>query len=339
MAEQINWGVLGNATIARKCVIPAIQKSNNGRVNALGTRSPAAAEKTARQFDIPRVYDGYEALLADSTIDAVYLPLPNHLHLPWTLNALAASKHVLCEKPLALNAAEAERMAEAAKDADRLLMEALMYRFHPRSREIKRRITGGEIGVARMVRAAFCFHIDREIYESADNIRLKPGTGGGSLLDTGCYCVSAARWYLGAEPTAVQAQAIYHPSGVDCHLAGLLRFGDDALATIEASFISTLQQTCTIVGSEAAIELPHDAFIPWEKDACYVVRKQSEETGATRTVAGADEYRLMVEHFARAAMRRAKPACPPEDSVGNMRVLDALALAAKTGKRIDLQAT
>lgn len=338
MADQINWGVLGNAAIARKCVIPAIQKSNNGRVIALGTRSPAAAEKTARRFKIPRVYDGYEALLADKTIDAVYLPLPNHLHLPWTLNALAADKHVLCEKPLALNAAEAEKMADAAKDADRLLMEALMYRFHPRSREIKRRVAGGGIGVPRMVRAAFCFHIDRKIFESADNIRLKPETGGGALLDTGCYCVSVARWYLDAEPTAVQAQAIYHPGGVDCHLVGNINFGDNALATIEASFVSTLQQTYTVVGSEAAIELPHDAFIPWEKDASYVVRKQSEDTGTTHTVAGADEYRLMVEHFAGAVLNRTKPACAPEDSVGNMRVLDALALAAKSGKRIDLEA-
>jgi predicted dehydrogenase len=337
MADKINWGVLGNATIARKCVIPAIQKSNTGRVTALATRSPSAAKETARQFDIPRIYEGYRALLADDTIDAVYLPLPNHLHLPWTREALAAGKHVLCEKPLALNAAEAGEMAAAAKAADRLLMEALMYRFHPRSQEIKQRVTAGDIGVPRLVRAGFCFHIDKKIFESADNIRLKPETGGGALLDTGCYCVSVARWYLDAEPTAVQAQAIYHPGGVDCHLVGTIRFGDSALATIETSFMTALQQTYTVVGSEAAIELPHDAFIPWETAASYVVRKQKEASGTSHTVAGADEYRLMVEHFASAAMSRAKPACPPEDSIANMRVLDALARSAKTGKRIDLQ--
>lgn len=336
MTDQIKWGVLGNATIARKCVIPAIQKSGSGRVAALATRSPEDAEETARKFDIPRVYEGYGALLADAAIDAVYIPLPNHLHMPWTLKSLAAGKHVLCEKPLALNADEAKKMAAAAEDADRLLMEALMYRFHPRSQKIKQMVTDGEIGVPRIVRAAFCFHIDRKILDSGSNIRLKPDQGGGSLLDTGCYCVSVARWFLGAEPTRVQAQAIYHPGGVDCQLVASINFADNALATIETSFISGLQQTYTVVGSEAAIELPHDAFIPWEKDTTYTVRKQSEEIGKEYTIAGADEYQLMVDHFARAAIKRSKPPHSPGDSIQNMRVLDALARAAKTGKQIEL---
>ena len=338
MTEQIRWGVLGNATIARKCVIPAIQKSDTGYVAALATRSPSAAKGTASKFDIPNIYDGYEKLLDDETINAVYIPLPNHLHMPWTLEALAAGKHVLCEKPLALNAAEAEKMAAAARDAGRLLMEAFMYRFHPRSKEIKKLITDGRIGIPRMVRAAFCFHIDNLVYESGDNIRLKPDMGGGSLLDTGCYCVSVARWYLGSEPTSVEAQAIYHPDGADCQLVANINFSDNALATIETSFISTLQQTYTIVGSEAAVELPHDAFIPWEKNTEYFVRKQSQEKGEAYTVAGADEYQLMVEHFAEAIMNRLQLAYPPEDSIRNMRVLDALALAAKNGKRIDIKA-
>ena len=338
MAEQIRWGVLGNATIARKCVIPAIQKSKNGCVAALATRSPSAAAETAHQYDIPRVYDDYETLLADNAIDAVYVPLPNHLHMPWTLKSLAVGKHVLCEKPLALNANEAEKMATAARQADRILMEAFMYRFHPRSAAIKKLVSDGHIGIPRMVRAAFCFHIDEALYESGDNIRLKPDMGGGSLLDTGCYCVSVARWYLGMEPTSVAAQAIYHPGGVDCQVTATLNFSDNALATIETSFISTLQQTYTIIGSEAAVELPHNAFIPWEEDAAYMVRKQAEETGKEYRVAGADEYQLMVEHFADAATNRLELAYAPEDSINNMRVLDALALAAKTGKRIDIKA-
>lgn len=336
MAELLKWGVMGNATIARKCIIPAIQKSDNGRVAALATRSPADARETARQHNIPVVYEGYENLLADGDVDAVYIALPNHLHMPWTLKSLAAGKHVLCEKPLALNAREAETMAAAATDADRLLMEAFMYRFHPRSRKIKRLVADGRIGRPRLVRAAFCFHIDSEIFDSGANIRLKPETGGGSVLDTGCYCVSVARWFLSSEPTSVQAQAIYHTSGVDCQMVANLFFANGALATVETSFVSALQQTYTIVGSEAAIELPHDAFIPWEKDTIYVVRSQDQEIGEHYPIAGADEYRLMVDHFAEAALGRVELAFSPRDSICNMRVLDALAKAAKTGKQISV---
>jgi predicted dehydrogenase len=305
-------------------------------VTALATRSPADAEETARQFGIESVYEGYEALLADEGIDAVYIPLPNHLHMPWTLRSLAAGKHVLCEKPLALNAAEAGAMANAASDAGRLLMEAFMYRFHPRSRKIKKMVAAGEIGTPRLVRAAFCYHMDEDIYNRGDNIRLKPQTGGGTLLDTGCYCVSVARWLLAEEPLSVHAQARYHPSGVDCQLTANLYFESGAMASVETSFISALQQTYTVVGDQAAIELPHDAFIPWEKDAAYIVRARAEENGRHYTVPGADEYQLMVTHFAEAARGRVKPECSIQDSIANMLVLDALALAAKTGERIEL---
>jgi len=336
MADRIRWGVMGNATIARKCVIAAIQKSGNGRVAALATRAPAMAAETVRRFDIATVYGDYADLLSDGNIDAIYIPLPNHLHLPWTIKALAAGKHVLCEKPLALNAAEAGVMAAAARDADRLLMEAFMYRFHPRSLRIKQLVADGGIGAPRLVRAAFCYHMDTTIFDSGDNIRLKPEMGGGALLDTGCYCVSVARWLLGEEPASVQAQALWHPGGVDCQLTATLRFARGALATVETGFITALQQTYSVVGSEAAVELPHDAFVPWEKDTTYAVRARTEETGSLYTVAGVDEYRLMVTHFAEAALGKTELAFSLQDSIGNLRVLDALALAAKTGKRIDL---
>lgn len=336
MSDMVNWGVMGNATIARKCVIPAIQKSGNGRVTALATRSPETAAETARAFGIPNVYEGFEPLLSDETIDAVYIPLPNHLHMPWTLKSLAAGKHVLCEKPIALNAEEAAKMAAAAEDADRLLMEAFMYRFHPRSRKIKDLITAGDIGTPRLLRAAFCFRIDEDIYESGDNIRLRLEMGGGALLDTGCYGVSVARWLLGGEPSAVQAQALYHKGGVDCQIAASLLFPGGAVAIVEASFITALQQTYSVVGSEAAVELPHDAFIPWENDTFYVFRKRAEDVGKQFKVAGADEYQLMVTHFARALRGRTALAFSTEDSISNMRVLDALAQAARTGNRTEV---
>lgn len=336
MAETVKWGILGNAEIARVCVIPAMQKSRNGKVHALASRSPERARQVAAENNIARVYGDYDDLLSDPEVDAVYIPLPNHLHHPWTLRALRAGKHVLCEKPLACDAREAQEMVSVAADAGLLLMEGIMYRFHPRSQRIKEIAANGSIGTVRLVRSAFCYPMDKELLESGQNARLKPDMGGGALLDVGCYSVSVARWFLDAEPTQLQAQAVYHPAGVDVHFVGSLRFSGNGFATLEASFISALQQTYTIIGADGAIELPHDAFIPWEKDAIFTVRHKDQEVGEQHVTSGADEYELMVEHFADAVLGKATLALTPEESVRNMRVLDALAEAAKTGKTIRL---
>ena len=336
MPDKIRWGVMGNATVARTCVIPAIQKSRNGLVHALATRRPANAGRVAAEHHIERIYDRLEALLEDPAIDAVYIPLPNRLHLPWTLKALAAGKHVLCEKPIACNAQEADAMAKAAGRGKLLLMEAFMYRFHPRSRQIKQLVSEGRIGQPCLVRSAFCFHMAKEVLEAGDNVRLRADMGGGALLDVGCYSVSVARWMLGAEPTQVQAQAIYHDTGVDVHVVGTLQFPGGGLATLEASFISALQQTFTVVGTGGAIDLPHDAFIPWQKDAEYILRGQDQETGCKQVVPGADEYQLMVEHFGDAVLGKSELDFLFEDSIANMKVLDALAQAARSGNTVKL---
>jgi predicted dehydrogenase len=327
---------LGNALIARKCVIPAIQKSRNGRVQALATRSPLTADEVVNKNKIGRVYDSYDALIADPAVDAVYIPLPNNLHYPWTLKALSAGKHVLCEKPLACNAREARAMADQAAASGKLLMEAFMYRFHPRSRRVKQIVDEGGIGSPCLIRSAFCFHLDDAVLKSGGNIRLKPEMGGGALMDVGCYGVSVARWIAAAEPVKVQAQAVYHPAGVDLHMVGTLGFADEKLAVFEASFISALQQTYSVVGSNGAIELPHNAFVPWENDAVYTQRKQDDEEGDTHTVRGADEYQLMVEHFAAAVLKKTDLFYSPDDSIANMRVLDALSEAARSGQTVHL---
>lgn len=330
VSDTIKWGVLGNASIARTCVIPAIQKSHNGTVHGLATRDPEKARPVAATHNIPHLYGSYEGLLADPAIAIVYNPLPNHLHHAWTLAALKRGKHVLCEKPLALSAAEAEEMAEAAAAAGLLLMESYSYRFHPRTRRIKKMVAESAIGRPCLVRSAFCFHLGEELLNSGDNPRLKRETGGGALLDVGCYSVSVSRWLLGSEPTHVQAQAVYHPGGVDLHFVGSLRFPGDVLATLEASFITALQQTYTVVGSEGAIELPHDAFIPWEKDAVFTLRSKEQEAGVEHSTPAADGYQLMVEHFGEAVSGKIDLAYPTADSVWTMRVLDALAEAART---------
>jgi len=336
MTERVKWGVLGNATIARVCMIPAIQRSKNGIVRALATRFPEQAVPVVSGNRIEHVYDSYEALLADPEIDAVYVPLPNHLHHPWTIKALQAGKHVLCEKPLACNARQAQEMSEMASKAGLWLMEAFMYRFHPRSRQIQGKVAGGEIGEPCWVRATFCFHIGEERLSDSDNPRMRPEMGGGALLDVGCYGVSVARWLLGAEPKRLQAQATYHSSGVDVHFVGTLCFADRQLAIVEASFVSALQQTYSVVGTEAAIELPHDAFIPWEKDALFSLRGRDQEIGEEHMVSGVDEYQLMVEHFSGAVLGQIAPTFSPEESVRNMMVLDGLAEAARTGRTIEM---
>ncbi len=336
MTVEVRWGVLGNAGIARICVIPAIQRSRNGRVRALATRHPAQAAWVQSENNVDRIYDRYEALLEDPAIAAVYIPLPNHLHRPWTLKALHAGKHVLVEKPIACNANEAREMAEAARRHDRILMEAFMYRFHPRSLKIKQLVREGRIGEPRLVRSAFCFHMDRETLEAGSNVRLRPETAGGALLDVGCYSVSVARWMMGAEPTQVQAQAVRLDSGVDLHVVGTLQFPGGGLATLEASFISALQQTYTVVGTGGAVDLPHDAFIPWHRDAEYILRGQDDEAGCRHVVPGADDYQLMVEHFSDAVLGGTRLDSSLEDSIANMRALDALAQAALTGNTVRL---
>ena len=337
MESEIQWGIMGNATIARKCVIGAIRKSRNGSLRALASRSPDTARDVVTRHGIPELYASYQALLDDPAVTAVYIPLPNHLHRSWTEKALAAGKHVLCEKPLACNAEEAEAMAAAARQADRLLMEAFMYRFHPRSRRIKQMVEQGEIGATRLVRAAFCYHMGADVLQNGVTPRLQTEMGGGALLDVGCYGVSVARWLMNAEPMRVQAQASCHPSGADWHLVGSLYFGPRRLAVVEASFIPALQQTYSVVGDRGAIDLPHDAFIPWEKDAAYTLRKKDEEVGKEHVISGADEYQIMVEHFADAVLGRTALDYTPDDSIANMRVLDALSQAAKTGNTVYLE--
>jgi xylose dehydrogenase (NAD/NADP) len=333
MNFSLKWGILGNATIARKCVIPAIFSSANGRIQALASRDPEKAETLARKYNITRLYSHYESVIEDKQVDIVYIPLPNHLHKEWTIRALEAGKHVLCEKPLACNAAEAMEMGAVASKKGLHLMEALMYRFHPRSRTIHKMVSQGKIGALRLVRVSFCFHMEEHLLKKKENARLKKN-GGGAFLDVGCYGVSVARWMMGENPESVQAVAHFNADGVDIHSVGILHFRNGGLATIEASFISSLQQTYSIVGEKGSIELPHNAFIPWEKDATYVYRNRNEEIGRKEVVPGADEYRLMVEHFSDVLIHGTSPLVEIFDSIQNMRVLDALAESARSGQRV-----
>ena len=333
---MVRWGVLGTAQIAKVCVIPAILKSKNGVLQAISSRTLGKAQALVEKYRQGVAYKGYAALLEDPEIDAVYIPLPNQLHKEWTIKALGAGKHVLVEKPFAMNAGEAEAMVDAAQRHGRLLMEAFMYRFHPRSLRIKQLVEEDALGRISLIRSAFTFPVKRD----GSNERLfLPEMGGGALWDVGCYGVSVARWLLSEEPIAVSAQADYSEDGVDTNFAGTLRFPSGALAVVESSFSAALQQTFSIMGENGAIELPHDAFIPWEKDATFLLRGANDEHGQIVRVPGADEYQLMIEHFADALQGNAQLAISPGDSVNQMRILDALGRAARSGEGVKLEDT
>ena len=328
---MIGWGVLGNATIARLAVVPAIHRAENGYLAAVGSRSQERAAALA-QGSSATTYDSYEAVLLDPAVDIVYIPLPNHLHKPWTLKALAAGKHVLVEKPFALNATEAAAMSAAAEAAGKVLAEAAMWRYHPRSRRIRERVQAGDLGAIRSIRAAFTFLVTPD----QGNQRLfSRAMGGGSLWDVGTYAVGLARWLLDEEPVAVTAQALWQDEGVDISLVGTLRFGSGALATIESGFTMALQQTFTIAGTAGAIEFAqHDAFIPGQGPAGYQWRGPAAPAGETVLLPGADQYQLMIEHMGAVIMGQQTLAIPPADSVKQMIVLDALMAAAQKQQTI-----
>jgi D-xylose 1-dehydrogenase (NADP+, D-xylono-1,5-lactone-forming) len=330
---MVRWGVFGTAQIAKVCVIPAIMKSKNGVLQAVASRDLAKAQALVAKHRQGIAYESYAALLEDPEIDAVYIPLPNQLHKKWTIKALGAGKHVLVEKPFAMNASEAEAMAEAAQHHNRQLMEAFMYRFHPRSQRIKQLVEQGAIGQISLIRSTFTFPVKRD----GSNERLfLPEMGGGSLWDVGCYGVSVARWLLCEEPITVSAQAVYSESGVDINFIGTLRFASSALAVVESSFTAALQQTFSVIGESGAIELPHDAFVPWEKDTTFILRGAHDEHGQIVTIPGADEYQLMIEHFADVVQGHAQLAYSPVESVNQMRIMDALARAARLGEVVQL---
>ena len=282
--------MLGAADIARKALLPAIAASNNGRVVAMASRAPERAREMLAPYADARVCDSYEALLEQNDVDAVYIPLVNSLHKEWTLRAMAAGKHVLCEKPLAMNAPEAEEMASAAEAAGKLVMESFMYRFNPDTRAFVESLRD-----ALHLQTSFGFRLS----DSA-NYRMHAALGGGALLDVGCYAVSITRWILG-EPVEVLARA-HVEYGVDMTVSSLLTFPTGATASIWASFESPEEQDLTVVTRD-------------------IVHRRDQPFTAGHPD---DPYRLMVESFGESILRDRPLALPLSDSIANMRVLDRI---------------
>lgn len=321
MPRKVRWGILSTARIGVRRVIPALLRSTTGVAHAVASRDLARAQALATKFDIPRAHGSYEALLADPEIDAIYNPLPNSLHLEWTVRAVQAGKHVLCEKPLGLTATQAQTMVDAAAHASVVLQEAFMYRFHPQIDEMRQRIASGAIGTPWLVRAAFTFTAS-----SPNDIRLNAALGGGGLLDVGCYCVNISRLVLAA-PRSGWATATLE-GGVDVRLAGLIQFSAGT-ASIDCGLRAPYRQFCEVVGSDGTIMVPRP-FQPEEEPAVFVVRSGNHEERVE--VTGTNQYTLMLDHMGACILERRPPRFPPEDAVSNMRVLDALAAAARSGQ-------
>jgi predicted dehydrogenase len=325
LMRHVRWGILSTARIGVRRVLPALLRSQTGKAHAVASRDLARARTVATQFNIPRVHGSYEALLADAEVDAVYIPLPNSLHMEWTVRAAQAGKHILCEKPLGLTAAQAQTMAEAASRAGVLLQEAFMYRFHPQIDEVRRRLESGAIGTPWLVRAAFTFGVT-----SADDIRLSAPLGGGGLLDVGCYCVSVSRLLLG-KPESGWATGTFE-RGVDVRLAGMLKF-PTATALIDCGLRAPYRQFCEVVGSEGSIAVPRP-FQPEEDPAVVVVRSGKQEDRVE--LPGTNQYTLMLDHMGTCILEKQPPRFPPEDAVANMGVLDAFAASARSGQVVPM---
>jgi len=323
-ARTLGWGTLSTANIGRAAVNPAIQASRNGALLAVASRDPARAEAFGEEWGIPTRYGSYDALLADERIDAVYNPLPNSLHLEWTLRAAEAGKHILCEKPLGLNEAECREMAAAARANGVKLLEAFMYRFHPRTERVLEMVGEGRVGDLRTIRSAFTFRLTRP-----DNIRLDPELGGGALMDVGCYCVNVSRTMVGAEPAEVQARAVWTETGVDGQLAGMLRFENDVLATFDCALTMERSEFYEVAGTDGVLRVPA-AYLPGTKDVAILEHRGRGEVVEHRSP-GADEYLLMVEHFADCVLDDRPLRYSAEEAALNMRVIEALYRSARAG--------
>ena len=312
-----NWGILGPGFIATRAIIPAIQEVSNSRILAVASSNEQRAREVALRFGIERPYSAYQALLDDPDIGVVYIALPNHLHHEWTIRAAVAGKHVLCEKPLALYAAECNEMITACQQANVLLMEAVMYRFHPRMLYLKQMLVARELGDVRFLHAAFSFN-----FNAPGNYRAFKQFGGGALLDVGSYCVNAARWLIGSEPDSSQVAITYSRETIDLNTNAVLRFGEDVSAHIQCSFVAAEHQTIEVVGTTGAVTAPL-AFTAWRDDTTMLLIQRGS-VFERKEFAPADPYQLMVDHFISCVMGKTPLLYPPEDGWATLRVLDML---------------
>lgn len=327
-ARPLRWGILGTANIAVRKVIPAMRASSRARVVAIASRDIDKARRAASALDIPSAHGSYEELLADPNVDAIYNPLPNHLHVPWSARAADAGKHVLCEKPIALTGDEARTLLEA-RDRNRVVIaEAFMVRVHPQWLEVHRRVRDGRIGALRLVTGHFSY-----FRRDPNDVRSRVEWGGGALLDIGCYPITLARWLFGAEPIGVLATLDRDPElGVDRLVSALLQFeSGQALFSCGSQLVPF--QRMMVLGDRRRIEVEIPFNAPPDRRCRIFVDDGSRLASAAATMIefpAVDQYALQAERFADAVNGRCDVPVTLEDAIANMAVIDALFLSAET---------
>ena len=327
--RKVKWGVLGVARIGIEKVIPAMQRGKASEIAAIASRDLGKARTAADKLGIARAFGAYEDLLADPDIEAVYNPLPNELHVPWTLRALAAGKHVLCEKPIGLDAEEARPLIDARNRSGKLVAEAFMVRFHPQWRRARELARDGTIGEAQAIQTFFSYRL-----LDPDNVRNRP-PGGGGLYDIGCYAILTARYIFAAEPIRVIATIDRDPNFQTDRLAGaMLEFPGGRNLTFTVGTQASAHQRVTIVGNAGPIEVLIPFNAPSDRPTEIAI-----DDGADLIVGGrrvetfpvCDQYTLQGDAFSRAILDRAPLEFPIEDAIANMRVIDALFRSARSG--------
>ena len=330
--EMIRWGLLSTASINRR-VLEGVAETEDAEVVAVASRNPRRAKAYAQANGIPQAYGSYEALLADPAVEAVYVSLPNALHVEWTLRALEAGKHVLCEKPFSRRAAEVERAFELADSKGLVLSEAFMWRHHPQTKRLAELVGEGAVGRPRLVRAAFAFQLATA--RGPGDTRFSPELDGGSLMDVGCYCVNAIR-LLAGEPERVVGEQLLGESGVDVFFAATLRCGDDLLGQFDCGFVVPNRAALEVVGEEGSLVVGD----PWHVRVPGIERRGEDGTPTeTISVEPANSYRLEIEDLCEAIAGNAHPLLGRDDAVGQARTIDALYRSAAGAGAVDLPAT
>ena len=316
--EPVRWGILGPGRIAASLARGARLTPETSRIVAVASRDPARARRFAAEFGADRVHASYDALLEDPAVEAVYVTLPNSLHHPWTMRAIAAGRHVLCEKPYTRHPAEAEEAFDAAGRAGVVLSEALMWRHRPQTKRLLELLP--RIGELRAIRATFSF-----VLGDLDDLRAQPTLDGGSLMDVGCYCVSAARLLAGEEPLRVSGELVIGPTGVDIRFAGILRFPSGVVAEFVSGFDAD-HVGLEAIGSEGSIQVPE----PFPGSAGRIIVNGSE----VATESG-DPYRFELENAAAAIRGRGAPLLGRADAIGQARTISALYRSAEAGVAVE----
>jgi predicted dehydrogenase len=324
--NPLKWGLISTARINRALIKP-LRASERNELFAVASRALDKAQDYAAERKIPRAYGSYQAMLDDPEIDVVYNSLPNSLHTEWTIKALHAGKHVLCEKPLATTLEEVEAMRAAARATGLNLAEAFMYRHHPQTLKVKELVDSGVLGEVRLIKGDFTFKI-----KSEDNVRLNPELGGGSVWDVGCYPISYARYILGKEPEEVFGWQLTGKSGVDEVFTGQLRFAGGVFAQFDSGFRSPYRSRIEIIGSEGILVVPQP-FIPG-LEVEILIGKGAEYEAIK--MPRKELYIGEVEDMADAVLTSASPSISLEDSRANVAVILALLRSAESGKPVSL---